>query len=395
MATEVLSPTPIFKAFDNNGTPLAGGKLFTYQAGTSTKLATYTDSTGGSPNSNPVILNSRGECNLWIPPNTAYKYVLAPSTDTDPPTAPIWTVDQVVNAQILTLYGGVDTGIVNAYVLTYSANFTSYTDGIGIYWIPAHNNTGPSTINVNGLGVVNIVNQDGSALGANQLIANQIAFILCKGGQFLLSSIVGSGGILSVAGINLTGTTVPANGWYLQSANVLAGATNSVLRITVDNTGHWGTTSPTSVGYAWTIQGIAGSQTMRIYENLNSIAALKDVATFESGSFTATLTGCASAPTQTMNWSRNGNAITLELPANILGTSISTSCTLTGLPASLTPARAQVLWAAIEDNSVAQAGVVRVSGTVLTFGTSVNPGATFTAAGTKGILAFALTYNLT
>lgn len=186
MATTTLSPTAVFKGFDNNGLPLASGKLFTYQAGTTSKLASYTDSTGGTPNTNPVILNARGEANVWIPPNVAYKYVLAPSTDTDPPSNPIWTVDQVVNSQLLTLYGGVDTGIVNAYVLNFSANFTSYSDGIIIYWIPANTNTGASTINVNGLGVVSIVNSDGSALLANEIIANQPAQIFYKGGVFQL-----------------------------------------------------------------------------------------------------------------------------------------------------------------------------------------------------------------
>jgi hypothetical protein len=182
MTTTTLSPTPVQKFFDNNGIPLASGKLFTYQAGTTTKLSTYTDQTGSTPNTNPVILNARGEAQIWVPPNVAYKFVLAAATDTDPPTSPIWTVDQITNSQLITLYGGVDTGGVNAYVLTFTANFTSYTDGIIIYWIPANTNTGASTINVNGLGVINIVNPDGSALSAREIIANQPVQILIKGG---------------------------------------------------------------------------------------------------------------------------------------------------------------------------------------------------------------------
>jgi hypothetical protein len=186
MVTTTLSPTPVFKAFDNNGAPLASGKLFTYAAGTTTKLATYTDSTGGTPNTNPVILNARGEANVWVPPNVAYKYVLAPSTDSDPPTSPFWTIDNIVSSQLITLYGGVDTGSANAYVLNFTANFTSYVDGIIIYWIPANTNTGASTINVNGLGVVNIVNPDGSALVTGEITANQPAQILFKSGAFEL-----------------------------------------------------------------------------------------------------------------------------------------------------------------------------------------------------------------
>lgn len=184
--TQVLSPAVKQQFFDNNGRPLVGGKLFTYEAGTNTKLATYTDTGGLSPNTNPVILDYRGECNLWIPPNVPYKYVLAPSTDTDPPTNPIWSVDDVVSSQLLTLYGGLDTGVANAYVLTFDANFTGYTDGTVIYWIPANTNTGASTINVNGLGIVSIVNQSGDPLIASQLIAGQVAQIMYLSGEFLL-----------------------------------------------------------------------------------------------------------------------------------------------------------------------------------------------------------------
>lgn len=95
--TVALSPLAVQHFVDNNGNALVGGKLFTYAAGTTTKLATYTDSTGGTPNTNPVILNSRGECGVWLPPEQAYKFVLSPSTDTDPPTNPIWTVDGILS----------------------------------------------------------------------------------------------------------------------------------------------------------------------------------------------------------------------------------------------------------------------------------------------------------
>jgi len=89
-----LSPLPIQKFFDNNGRPLTGGLLFTYAAGTSTKLATYADESG-TPNTNPIVLNFRGEANLWLDQTLTYKFVLSPEGDTDPPTKPIWTVDNI------------------------------------------------------------------------------------------------------------------------------------------------------------------------------------------------------------------------------------------------------------------------------------------------------------
>lgn len=89
-----LSPLPLQKFFDNAGNPLNGGLLFTYVTGTTTKIATYQDQ-AGTPNTNPVVLNFRGEANVWLDQTLTYKFVLAPSTDTDPPSNPIWSVDNI------------------------------------------------------------------------------------------------------------------------------------------------------------------------------------------------------------------------------------------------------------------------------------------------------------
>jgi hypothetical protein len=90
----ILSPFPKLMFLANNGRPLVGGQLFTYEAGTNTKQATYSDA-GGTPNTNPVVLDFRGEANVWLDPELTYKFVLAPSGDTDPPTNPIWSVDDI------------------------------------------------------------------------------------------------------------------------------------------------------------------------------------------------------------------------------------------------------------------------------------------------------------
>ena len=88
--TALLPPFPKFYATDINGLPLAGGLLFTYAAGTTTPLTTYTDNTGSVPNSNPVVLNSSGEANVWLTTGTAYKFVLE-----DQFGVVQWTVDQI------------------------------------------------------------------------------------------------------------------------------------------------------------------------------------------------------------------------------------------------------------------------------------------------------------
>ena len=92
-AAATLFPEPKFQAFDSNGDPLSGGLVFTYDTGTTNKKTTWTDSTKGTPNANPVVLDTAGRANIWL--DGQYRVVLAPSTDSDPPVAPIWTVDNV------------------------------------------------------------------------------------------------------------------------------------------------------------------------------------------------------------------------------------------------------------------------------------------------------------
>lgn len=67
-----LCPSPFLQFEDSNGEPLVGGKLYTYAAGTTTPLATFTDSTGGTPNTNPVILDSNGIASVWLGTNLYY-----------------------------------------------------------------------------------------------------------------------------------------------------------------------------------------------------------------------------------------------------------------------------------------------------------------------------------
>lgn len=88
--TAQLAPAPVFRSWNNLGLPLVGGKLNTYVAGTTTPQATYTDSTMGTPNTNPVILNFRGEAFVWLDPTLTYKFVL-----TDAFNNLIWTEDNI------------------------------------------------------------------------------------------------------------------------------------------------------------------------------------------------------------------------------------------------------------------------------------------------------------
>jgi hypothetical protein len=88
-----LTPSTKMQFFTAAGIPLVGGKLYTYASGTTVPLATYTDDVGDTANTNPVILDSRGEASVWLGPSR-YTFVLEDADDNL-----IWTVDGVGTIQ--------------------------------------------------------------------------------------------------------------------------------------------------------------------------------------------------------------------------------------------------------------------------------------------------------
>lgn len=166
-----LSPLPIQKFFDNNNRPLVGGKLFTYGAGTSIKVPTYIDSTGGTPNTNPVILDFRGECRVWIDPQQAYKFVLAPANDSDPPTDPIWSVDNITAAPQAFDNAAVDTGSVNNISLDIP-QISSPVAFTRVVFKASHTNTGPTTLQINGGTAYPLTWQNTAAFAGGEIQAN-------------------------------------------------------------------------------------------------------------------------------------------------------------------------------------------------------------------------------
>jgi len=90
-------PKPQIELAD--GTPAVGGRLFFYVAGSvGTKTNTYTDSTGASANTNPVVLDALGmptTTEIWMESGVSYKVVYAPPGADDPPSSPIFSVDNL------------------------------------------------------------------------------------------------------------------------------------------------------------------------------------------------------------------------------------------------------------------------------------------------------------
>ncbi len=92
--TNVLCPMPKAQFFDATGAPLAGGRLYTSVAGVpGTPKATYTDRAGGTPNANPVVLDSAGRANIWL--DGAYYMELWTGVKTSPGSTLVWTQDNV------------------------------------------------------------------------------------------------------------------------------------------------------------------------------------------------------------------------------------------------------------------------------------------------------------
>lgn len=83
--------------FDNNGKPLTSGVLYSFQAGTSTQQATYTDYTGLFPNPNPIPFGSGARVQIWLTSGAFYKFVLCTQNDGAfcAPADILYSVDQV------------------------------------------------------------------------------------------------------------------------------------------------------------------------------------------------------------------------------------------------------------------------------------------------------------
>lgn len=417
--TNVLTPTPKQQFFGNDGRPAVGYKLFTYEAGTSTKLATYPNGSVSVPNSNPVILDYRGEANIWIPPNLSYKFVLASPTDTDPPGNPIWSVDNLVNNQLLTLYGGVDSGVANAYVLTFDASFDSYADGIVIYFIASNANTGASTINVNGLGPVAITRQDGSALTSGQIVANQVTQIMYKGAGFIL---LFSSSVLAT--ITAPQNTALVSGNYtlaltdqgysfpmsVGSARTLTIPPNSSVPfplgtvIFIQSEGGAALGVQRGSGVALYEEGTVTDANVTLPAGSRCSAMLykysTDTWTISIGNvsttFTGTLTGCTTSPTATFTATLNGKLCTLTC-GGLAATSNSTACTITGIPAGLRPVNGALVPCVLTNNSVQDYGWATVSTLgVITFGQGfANNTSGFNNSNQKGIpSSWSITYPL-
>lgn len=91
----VIATIPKFQ-FSANGVPMVGGTLETYIAGSTTPATTWQDSALTIANTNPISLDARGECVLWLDSSVTYKLVLKNSAGVT-----MWTQDNIVGSGAL------------------------------------------------------------------------------------------------------------------------------------------------------------------------------------------------------------------------------------------------------------------------------------------------------
>lgn len=124
-----MNLSPVFRQrfFDNvTGAPLAGGMLYSYQAGTTTLQATYANA-GGTANTNPVVLDVNGYADIWLDPALAYKFIL-----TDASGNQLWSVDNVSFNIGITTWLSTET--------YQQGSIVQDTSGYGVFFVSLINN---------------------------------------------------------------------------------------------------------------------------------------------------------------------------------------------------------------------------------------------------------------
>lgn len=129
MAVVYISPVGGVAAqfFTNTGSVLTGGKLYTYAAGTTTPLTSYTTNLGDIARTNPIVLDAAGRVpdggEIWIT-SASYKFVLKDSND-----VLIATYDNISGVGVTTVINYTGNGTTVAYVI--AGNVTNvYINGV-------------------------------------------------------------------------------------------------------------------------------------------------------------------------------------------------------------------------------------------------------------------------
>ncbi len=131
-----LAPYDQRQYLDDDGNPLAGGKVATYLSGTSTPAVTYSDSVG-TPNTNPIILDAAGRTQAIYLDALSYKFVLYDADDV--PTG--FTIDPVASTAVgvssigtgsAFMFGGQSSSPVTVTSYPAGADYTALHPGTAV-----------------------------------------------------------------------------------------------------------------------------------------------------------------------------------------------------------------------------------------------------------------------
>lgn len=173
--------------FDANGAPLAGGLIYTYAAGTSTPVTTYTSRAGTTANTNPIVLDAAGRtpAEVWLTGGVLYKFVLKSSTYVQIGTYDsIPAIDDTTSISNLITVAGTNalTGLATPALVGYAA-------GAQYSFIAQNTNTAAVTIDIDTLGVKSITKFGTTPLAAGDIQAGALTLIEYDGTRFQLLNV--------------------------------------------------------------------------------------------------------------------------------------------------------------------------------------------------------------
>lgn len=226
-----LAPIANEQQVDENGSPVSGGKLFTYIAGTSTPATTYTDDSGGTAQANPIILNSRGlpASPVWLQSGRSYKFVITDAND-----VVLQTIDDVTGINDPALVGSADQWVTYANAPSYisATSFSVAGDQTSLFQVNRRlrsANTGGtiySTITASafaaGITTVTVVNDSGSLDSG----LSQVSYALLSAINPSIPMLpIRSGTAVTASGTSIDFTSIPA--WVKRITINLAGVSTN------------------------------------------------------------------------------------------------------------------------------------------------------------------------
>lgn len=224
MTASILQPG-VTQFLSANGTPLVGGSVAFFVPNSTVPKNTWQDSSQTILNSNPVILNGAGEATIYgSGAYTQFVYDNLGNLQWEAQTVDLISVLQGSNA----IWCGTATGSANTITLTPAVPIVSYFTGQQYSFLAAFSNTGAATVNISGLGSINIT-EGGSSVGANDIPAGAVIVLVYDGTnmQLLSSSFATFGGVTGE--ISMFGASAAPAGWLECNGSAISRTTYANL----------------------------------------------------------------------------------------------------------------------------------------------------------------------